>query len=123
MDILDRKLIAGKPLWPAEHRPFTSYPPLSADATCDVAIVGGGFTGAMVSRFFTKAGIDTVLVDKRGIGAGSTSASTSLLQYELDTHLSDLSEAIGEKTAARVYRLCFDALKELDSILLETGGR
>lgn len=122
MKVIDRKLIVGKPLWPAEHSPFASYPPLSADTKCDVAIVGGGFTGAMVSRFFTEAGIDTVLLDKRGVGEGSTSASTSMIQYELDTHLSDLVKMIGEKAAVRVYRLCFNALKELDAILKDTGN-
>jgi len=43
--------------------------------------------------------------EKRDIGLGSTSASTALLQYEVDTHLSRLIELIGEKHAVRSYRL------------------
>jgi len=32
-------------LWLAEYGPYEPGPPLRGDATVDVAIVGGGFTG------------------------------------------------------------------------------
>jgi glycine/D-amino acid oxidase-like deaminating enzyme len=45
-----------------------------------------------------------------------------MIQYELDAHLADLSKKIGEKDAVRVYRLCYEAVKELDSILWDAGS-
>ena len=49
------------------------------------AVIGGGITGALIAYHLTEAGCDTVVLDRRDIGGGSTSASTSLLQYEVDT--------------------------------------
>lgn len=64
---------------------MATYPTLKQDLVCGVAVIGGGITGALVAYHLIQAGVDTVLVDKRDIGHGSTSASTSLLQYEVDT--------------------------------------
>jgi len=39
--------------------------------------------GALVAVHLAEAGVKTIVLDKRDIGTGSTSASTALLQYEL----------------------------------------
>ena len=52
-------------------------------------------------------------------GGGSTSASTALLLYELDTSLTDLAAQIGEEDAAACYRACLDSL----TYIAETASR
>jgi hypothetical protein len=42
-------------------------------------------------------GFKTILIDRREIGHGSTSATTSMLQYEIDVPLYQLIDLIGEK--------------------------
>ncbi|MGH7581238.1 MAG: NAD(P)/FAD-dependent oxidoreductase, partial [Gemmatimonadales bacterium] len=64
----------------------------------------------------------TILLEGREMGYGSTGASTSLLQYELDTHLSDLAERIGTSAAQRCYRLCADAIGGIERLAGEVGG-
>ena len=56
-----------------------------SEEQCDVAVLGGGITGAFAAEALTAAGLDVVVLDKRDVGTGSTSASTALLQYKLDT--------------------------------------
>jgi glycine/D-amino acid oxidase-like deaminating enzyme len=53
------------------------------------------------------------VVDKRSIGLGSTCASTSLLQYEIDTALHELVNKRGYKDAVRAYTLCAAAIDDL----------
>lgn len=106
-------LTSGYPWWPVKNGLLETYPPLEADTSCDVLVLGGGITGALIAHHLVKAGFDTVVVDKREIGTGSTAASTGLLQYEIDTPLSELGKMVGKEHAARAYLACLEALELL----------
>jgi glycine/D-amino acid oxidase-like deaminating enzyme len=92
------------------------YPKLSASANADVVIIGGGISGALSAYVLTEAGFSCLLVDARTIGLGSTSASTSLLQYEIDVPLYELSKRIGLKNAVKAYELCAEAIDKLEMV-------
>ncbi|HEU5086462.1 MAG TPA: FAD-dependent oxidoreductase [Roseiflexaceae bacterium] len=115
-------LRSGYAFWPIKNGLLCSYPYLESDVTCDVAVIGGGITGALVSYYLVEAGFDTIVVDRRDIGAGSTSASTALLQYEVDTPLCDLIEMVGRVNAARSYLLCLEAIAKLEQLAERVGG-
>jgi glycine/D-amino acid oxidase-like deaminating enzyme len=98
------------------------YPKLVKDTHADVVVLGGGISGALTSFCLHEAGIDNLVVDGRTIGMGSTCASTSLLQYELDTPLHKLQDLIGIPAARRAYGLCADSIEELARISGKTGA-
>jgi len=104
------------PFWLLKNGFMEVYPSLKKDFSTDYAIIGGGITGAFVAWYLAKAGIETAVFDRRHIGMGSTCASTSLLQYEIDTPLFELAETVGEKNAARSYQLCIRAIDEIEKI-------
>jgi len=93
-----------------------SYPSLQQDLNTHIAIMGGGISGALTAWYLTRAGCKVVLVDRRHIGMGSTAASTSLLQYEIDVPLYELIDKVGEKNAVRSYLLCRESIDILGSI-------
>ncbi|MGU9979075.1 NAD(P)/FAD-dependent oxidoreductase [Phreatobacter sp. HK31-P] len=98
-------------------RPLAAIPSrkLMRDITADVIVVGAGISGAMVADALTDAGLKVVILDRRGPLMGSTPASTALLQYEIDTPLTELSARIGLDRAERIWRrskLALDALRE-----------
>jgi glycine/D-amino acid oxidase-like deaminating enzyme len=84
--------------------------------TCDVAIIGAGITGALVADSLTEAGLSVLILDKRAPACGSTAASTSLLSYEIDLSLTDLSGMIGADNAARAYRASARAIDDLAAL-------
>lgn len=110
------KLTSDYPFWAVCNGLTTTYPRLNADAQCECAVVGGGITGALVAYHLVEAGVDTVLVDKRDIGTGSTSGSTGLLQYEVDVPLRQLIRQVGAKNANRSYLLCREAIEKLGAL-------
>ncbi len=93
------------------------YPAPEHPITCDVLIVGGGITGALVAYELVRAGVDTVLIDKRTLGKGSTAASTALIQYEIDVPLHQLITQIGERDAVLAYKLCLEAIHRLGDLI------
>jgi glycine/D-amino acid oxidase-like deaminating enzyme len=116
----NRDLRTGQTVWEG-RRVMPPHDRLTRDIRTEVLIIGTGITGAMAADALTDAGFDVVLVDRRRPMSGATSASTALIQYEIDTPLTDLSRMIGKADAGRAWRrsrLALDALtariRELD---------
>jgi glycine/D-amino acid oxidase-like deaminating enzyme len=112
------------PYWLLRHGIINSYPSLDDDLKTEIVIMGAGISGALVANQLCQAGYQVVMVDRRHAGMGSTAASTSLLQYEIDKPLHQLINAVGEKNAVRSYLLCREAIldiKKICSQLKDTG--
>lgn len=99
-----------------------TYPSLQKNIRCDVAVIGAGITGALVAWHLNRAGINTVVVDKRHAGMGSTAASTGMLQYEIDISLVELIKKVGYKNAVRSYLLCRQSIDDLKKICRQLKG-
>lgn len=112
-------LRSGTSLWLAEGPAPIETEALAGDISCEVSIVGGGITGALIGYHLVRAGIDTVLLDKRPLGTGSTAASTGLLQYEVDTPLVALIKMSGLDRALHAYRRGLTAIDQLEAIVAE----
>lgn len=109
-------LHSKNPFWLTKNGLVQSFPSLKENIKTDVAIIGAGITGALVGYYLAKAGVQVTLLERRHAGMGSTSASTALLQYEIDTHMTQLAEWFGEEKAARSYQLCLDAILKLQDL-------
>lgn len=103
-------LVSGCPFWPLKNGLLASYPALDADVSCEIAVVGGGISGALAAFHLVEAGLDVVLLDRRDVATGSTAASTSLLQAETDVPLHRLVKRVGERGAVRSQELGIEAI-------------
>jgi glycine/D-amino acid oxidase-like deaminating enzyme len=112
-------LKSGYPFWAVKNGLMQAFPPLRDDLRCDVTVVGGGITGALVADELARHGHEVVVVEQRDIGWGSTAASTALLQYEIDTHMVDLAKRYGEDAAVLAYRACAEAIPALETLARE----
>lgn len=110
------KLRSNEPFWLVKNGLINSYPSLKEDLTADILIVGSGITGALIAHQCIADGYKTVLVDRREVANGSSSATTSMLQYEIDKPLHELIEMIGEKGAVESYQACFDSIDKIGKI-------
>jgi len=109
-------LKSGYPYWAIRNGLMHAFPRLGGDEACDVAIVGGGITAALVADELSRHGHDVVVLEQRDVGWGSTAASTALLQYEIDTHLVDLCKKYGEAAGRLAYRACADAIGQIREV-------
>lgn len=109
-------LHSTEPFWLLKNGLLTPYPSLKTDLSCEVLVVGGGITGALMAHTLVAAGLDVVVVDKRDVATGSTAASTAMLQYEIDVPLHKLIQVVGEEIAVGSYRACVSAINELEKL-------
>ena len=112
-------LRTSEPFWLVKNGIIHTYPSLKEDVSTDVLIVGGGITGSLIAHQLIKDGLNVLLIDRRDIGSGSTSATTSMLQYEIDIPLYKLSEMIGKEAAEKAYWSCSDAIDKLEKVTQE----
>lgn len=109
-------LKSGYPFWLIKDGLPFNYPALNSNKKTGVLIMGGGISGALAAWHLINEGINCMVVDARTIGLGSSCASTSLLQYEIDIPLSSLQHKVGLKDAVRSYHLCRQSIKALGNI-------
>lgn len=114
-------LNSGHPYFLLKNGLEQVYQSLITDIDTDVAILGGGISGALVAHELVKQNINCCILDSRSIGLGSTCASTALLQYETDVPLSKLSKQIGEQDAIKAYAMCYKAITDLEKICNEVN--
>lgn len=110
------KLRSNEPFWLVKNGLINSYPSLDCDIETDILIVGSGITGSLIAHRCIADGYQTTLVDRREVANGSSSATTSMLQYEIDTALFELIEQIGERGAVASYWACFNSIDDLGKI-------
>lgn len=122
--LIDKKnLHGGLPLWSAGSGSRLRTRAKMGSEACDVAIVGGGVSGALIALTLSRAGLDVVVIDRRQPGQGSTGASTAMIQFELDTSLRELSGKIGARRAFRAYRRSLKAVADLKALTAAEGIR
>lgn len=111
------KLKSNEPFWLIKNGLLHTYPSLTENLSTDILIIGGGITGSLIAHECIKQGYRTVLTDGREIANGSTAATTSMLQYEIDIPLYQLSEEIGQKGAITSYQACSTAIDNLELLV------
>src|ERR1700712_5712159 len=102
----------------AEQRSRTE---ITENLKCDALIVGGGITGSLVAERLTRQGLDVVIVGRELPGRGSTAASNSMLLWEIDRSLAQLTEIYGFERASRAYLASLHAVARLKSLVLQLG--
>lgn len=112
-------LKSNEPFWLVKNGIISSFPSLREDLECEVLVIGAGITGCLIAHQCIKDGYNTIIIDKREVVNGSSSATTSMLQYEIDTPLYKLKEMIGAEPAVASYHACNESISTLSKIANE----
>lgn len=107
---------SNEPFWLIKNAFPKSYPSLQKSISSEVLVIGAGITGALIAYKLLKEGKKVIMVDRRDVCNGSTAASTSILQYEIDVPLHKLIEQVGLTCAVTSYKECEKAINELKKI-------
>lgn len=111
------KLRSPEAFWLLKNGILNSYPKLQENTACDIVVLGAGITGALISHALHKAGYNVVVIDKRDVATGSSAATTSMLQYEIDVSMTDLADMIGVAAAVECYQAGINAIDTLHDLV------
>ncbi|MFL1406873.1 NAD(P)/FAD-dependent oxidoreductase [Marinobacter sp. M1N3S26] len=114
-------LKSGYPFWAVKNGLMYAFPQLDKDRSCDVVVVGAGITGSLIADELAGHGHDVIVLDQRDVCWGSTSASTALLQYEIDTHATDLAKRYDQASALLAYQSSLHAIAEIGELAQQVG--
>nr|WP_314073807.1 FAD-binding oxidoreductase [uncultured Roseococcus sp.] len=118
-----RDLRTGEPVWMEGVPPSPHFPPLESDLEVDVAVIGGGISGALAADAALQAGKRVAAFDRRGIAVGSSAASTALLQFEIDQPLTSLIRRLGREKAVRAWWRSAAAVDHIAARVADLGLR
>jgi glycine/D-amino acid oxidase-like deaminating enzyme len=104
----------GKLFWPTTYNDTEK----EFNTHFDVAIIGGGMSGALCAYVLSREGLKVAIIEKRQLASGSSSANTGLLQFSNDIMLHELIDEIGEEQAVRFYKLCQEAVDHLEEVAM-----
>ena len=120
---MDLEFVKGEPIFARINKIENKYDYLSEDIDTEVIIVGGGVTGSILGYYLSKNNINCVILEKNIAGYGSTSITTALLQYELDTTLRELEQFTDYDNIIQSYKLGIKALDEIDEFIKKYGNK
>lgn len=100
-----------------QHHAIGPFPPLTGDHTCDVAIIGAGYTGSWLAYWLGGCGLKTVVLEQERPGFGASGRNGGLLLQGPAELLGAAAGKMGRDLALSLWqwtRHSFEWVKELD---------
>lgn len=118
----EKHLRAGHSVWEDSLGVKLRTHKLADSTRANVVIVGAGISGAFMAHALAGRYEKIIVVDRRFPAHGSTMASTALLQWEIDTPLTELHGKIGA-SAARAWQRSYRATQDLVKLVVRENIR
>jgi glycine/D-amino acid oxidase-like deaminating enzyme/nitrite reductase/ring-hydroxylating ferredoxin subunit len=97
-------------------------PPLTADTTCDVVVIGSGIAGMSTAYEAAHLGSKVIVIDRQEtIGGMMTPRTTAHLATELDDYYHCLIDAVGEDAARLYHESQVAAVNRVEAVCRDEG--
>lgn len=111
---------ATTPYWLDE--PYEARPPLTAPATADVCVVGGGIGGLSCAHRLAEHGLSTIVLEARTVAAGASGRNGGFLLAGSAPFHVDARERYGRTLARRLHARTLEAREELYGVAAAIGA-
>lgn len=98
------------PSWyAATAHPHRSYPALTGEVRCDVAVIGAGFTGLSAALDLAERGYDVVVLEAERVGWGASGRNGGQILSGFNKAPSTIAHWVGREDARRLWELSEEA--------------
>ena len=101
----------------ASAQPLDEFAALNGDASCDVCIIGAGFTGLSAALHLAEAGHDVVLLDAHRAGWGASGRNGGQVGSGQRQEQGELEKVAGKDDARRMWQIAEDGKDLLKSLI------
>ena len=89
------------------------YPPLAGSESCDVCVIGGGYTGLSTALNLVERGFDSVVLEANKVGWGASGRNGGQVGSGLNWSQKELEIEFGHDRASQFWKLCEQAKQEV----------
>jgi glycine/D-amino acid oxidase-like deaminating enzyme len=104
-------------LW-ADDAPPAARAPVSVPERCDVAVVGGGYTGLAAARALARRGASVTVLEQHRIGWGASGRNGGFILPGFKPEIQALARQHGLEEARRLFRLSLEAIACLEELIV-----
>ena len=103
----------------ATATPYEPFPALEGQVTCDVAVVGAGYTGLSAALELRARGFTVAVLDQGTVAWGASGRNGGQICTGFSPGLGPLERALGREAA----KICFDVSEEAKTLIAERIAR
>ncbi|WP_027349843.1 NAD(P)/FAD-dependent oxidoreductase [Halotalea alkalilenta] len=103
-------------LWAATASAAPQTPALRGTHQCDVAIIGGGFTGLCAAHHIAAGGRAPLLLEARELGFGASGRNGGVVTAKFRVSFRELERQHGLEIARRMYQMGYAAIDHLETM-------
>lgn len=105
------------------RKPYMPDPPLRENVSCDVAIIGGGYTGLWTAIHLKEAEptMEVVVLESQVVGYGASGRNGGFAMTMLGRNIHDLVRKVGPDRARAAHLAMRDSLREMTDFCAESG--
>ncbi|MGI3170230.1 NAD(P)/FAD-dependent oxidoreductase [Pseudooceanicola sp. C21-150M6] len=108
-------------LWTATAAPAPDLSPLTENASCDLCVIGGGFTGLSAALHAAEAGARVILLEAHQIGHGGSGRNVGLVNAGLWTPPEEVEATLGPREGQTLMQSLADAPELVFSLIAKHG--
>lgn len=104
-------------LWHATANEHPKRPSLEGEETCDVVIIGGGFTGLSVAYHLQQRNVKTIVLETHSVGWGASGRNGGEVLIGYVEPMSTLAKKYGRETARQMFQMSMDCVDLIENII------
>jgi gamma-glutamylputrescine oxidase len=103
------RLFSAATWYEASAQPAPPHPVLAGDIACDVAVLGGGYTGLMAALSLAERGYDVVVAEAGQIGGGASGRNGGQIVTGYNPSMATLAGLTGAADAQDLWAMALEA--------------
>ncbi|WP_144460485.1 NAD(P)/FAD-dependent oxidoreductase [Siminovitchia fortis] len=111
--------MSSKSLWKATANDMKRRPVQQGEETCDVVIIGGGFTGLSVAYHLQQRNVKTVVLESNTVGSGASGRNGGEVLIGYVMSMQALAEKYGSDAARQMFQMSLDSIDLIENIIKE----